>query len=493
MKSRTWLRTFSAISITLGLIVCDLVVYIDPYMHYHKPIITKFYYELDSQRYQNDGITKYFDYDAVITGTSMTGNFKTSEMDELFGCKSIKVSYNGASPKEINDNLKVALEYHPNIRYVIRGLDGYGFNHDKDGMCDSLGQIPYYLYDNNLFNDVEYLFNRDVLYDRIWNMIKEPKNGKKVGITSFDSYSNWMRHSSFGRTVVLEELKKKGIERFEYAEQNVTLTDEERDRIRENVEQNITDIAGAYPNVEFYYFLPPYSVAYWGDLYQNGVLKKTMEIYEYAISLMVLHSNIHLFGWECFELISDLNNYSDTMHYGEWINSWMLKQMSMDTGRLTKDNYRDYVSTIYNYLESFDYNTLWKQTDYEADYYAAGLLNKEISGVEPLEIRMSSLQKIQRKEGMGLILYIDVSRYRTLIFYGKKSDNIDPPIVELLSISGEHIDTNIIPCYDGDDVWHQYSVDLSDIHDKISIIFNRRCYDIGNNEKSCEIKDIILY
>ena len=63
MKSRTWLRTFSAISITLGLIVCDLVVYIDPYMHYHKPIITKFYYELDSQRYQNDGITKYFDYD----------------------------------------------------------------------------------------------------------------------------------------------------------------------------------------------------------------------------------------------------------------------------------------------------------------------------------------------------------------------------------------------------------------------------------------------
>ena len=67
--------------------IISVVVYVDPFMHYHKPIISKFFYSLDNQRSQNDGIIKYFDYDAIITGTSMIENFKTSEFDKLFkGC-----------------------------------------------------------------------------------------------------------------------------------------------------------------------------------------------------------------------------------------------------------------------------------------------------------------------------------------------------------------------------------------------------------------------
>lgn len=57
--------------------------------HYHAPL--KFLsYPLVNERYQNNGIVRHFDYDSVITGTSMTENFKTSEAQKLFGSDFIK-------------------------------------------------------------------------------------------------------------------------------------------------------------------------------------------------------------------------------------------------------------------------------------------------------------------------------------------------------------------------------------------------------------------
>lgn len=61
------------------------VLRVDPFIHYHKPLTNAYFYPLDNQRSQNDGILKHFEYNALITGTSMTENFKTSELDELFG------------------------------------------------------------------------------------------------------------------------------------------------------------------------------------------------------------------------------------------------------------------------------------------------------------------------------------------------------------------------------------------------------------------------
>ena len=62
------------------------------------------------QRTQNNGIVRNFDYDGLITGTSITENFKSSEMDNIFGTSSIKVPYKGGSFKEVGDNISVALE-----------------------------------------------------------------------------------------------------------------------------------------------------------------------------------------------------------------------------------------------------------------------------------------------------------------------------------------------------------------------------------------------
>lgn len=95
------------------------MIMIDPYFHYHKPL-SFLSYRLGNQRYINNGIIKNFDYNAIITGTSMTENFKNSQFDKLFMVNSIKIPFSGGSYKEINDNVEVALKNNKNIKCILK-------------------------------------------------------------------------------------------------------------------------------------------------------------------------------------------------------------------------------------------------------------------------------------------------------------------------------------------------------------------------------------
>lgn len=96
------------LSILAGLLILTglVVVVVDPYFHYHKPF-SFLSYRLYEERYTNDGISRHFDFDAMITGTSMAQNFKPSEMDELFGTNAVKETFSGAGYQELSENLGV--------------------------------------------------------------------------------------------------------------------------------------------------------------------------------------------------------------------------------------------------------------------------------------------------------------------------------------------------------------------------------------------------
>ena len=101
-----------------------LVYYVDPFFHYRKPN-PHLFYPLNGglERYINDGILRQFEYDSIITGTSMTENFKVSTCNDLYASNTIKVPFSGATYKEINDNLAKAYKTENEIKFVIRSLD----------------------------------------------------------------------------------------------------------------------------------------------------------------------------------------------------------------------------------------------------------------------------------------------------------------------------------------------------------------------------------
>lgn len=100
---------------------------IDPFLHYHEPL-SFLEYPLKDERYQNDGIARHYQYNSIITGTSMSQNFRCSEFDALWDAKSVKMAYSGASFHELNENLRRAFSHQPNIRYVVCSLDGSRIN-----------------------------------------------------------------------------------------------------------------------------------------------------------------------------------------------------------------------------------------------------------------------------------------------------------------------------------------------------------------------------
>lgn len=364
MKSNTaskiWIILYMVFVLGALGYIGKMVVRVDPFFHYHKPLVEDYSYDLNNQRSQNDGITKHFDYDALITGTSMTENFKTSELDDLFNTHSIKVPYSGSTFKEINDNVVNAIEHNEKLKYVVRGLDMGKFTDDKDAIRLDLGKYPTYLYDDNIFNDVNYIFNRNVIFDRVYPMTAE--NDEKdfsPGITSFDAYSNWMGSYKFGLEFVCPDGVPETV-----AGKSVHLTEAERERVLVNTKQNITDVAEKNPEITFYYFFPPYSAVWWQELVRSGTIYKQTEAERVVIEELIKYDNIKVFSFNNQkDITTDINNYKDKLHYGEWINSLMLKYMYEGKCQLTKDNYEEYLKEELDFYLSFDYNMLNNQIE----------------------------------------------------------------------------------------------------------------------------------
>ncbi len=351
MSSKKFVIITLISTITIFVLLSSFVIIIDPCFHYHKPI-KHLTYTLDNQRYQNDGIVKHFDYNAIITGTSMTENFKVSEFNKLFNVNSIKIPFEGAMFKEINDNLITATNYNDNIKIILRCLDLYKLNKPKNAIA--YDTYPTYLYDNNIFNDIEYLLNKDIIINSI-NFLKQTIDNENS--TTFDDYSAWYKYTGveFSKDMVdsqyIRSSKKK---------KNRIITKKDYITIKNNIEQNVTNLADKYPNIDFYLFYPPYSIYYWDNLNQNGDLNKELDYIEYTTKLLLEHKNIHLYSFlDEYEIITNLNNYKDTEHYSEKINSIMLQKMANNEKIINKDNYKSKINDIREFYTNYNYDKLF--------------------------------------------------------------------------------------------------------------------------------------
>lgn len=353
LNARKWVRNFLIIILAFLVATGALVIYLDPYFHYHAPL-EGWNYELSDQRSQNDGITKQFDYNAIIIGTSTIENCRTSEFDEIFGVSSIKLPYPGGTFKEINDDLEAAFATHDDIEVVLRVLDYGLLVTDKDAMRYDMGDYPDYLYDSNPFNDIEYLYNQDVLLYHILPMLLDRISGVEGGITSFDDYG------SSANDVCSWENALQGRTSFSAAEEQDHLTEDEITMLTENIEQNVIAIANEHPETTFYLFFAPYSAAWYGYLKEEGTLVEQFEAVEITARLILEQTdNIELYTFSLnTDLTFNLDNYKDKAHYSPDVNSMILNWIAEGEGRLTLDNLDEFIEQETQLYLNYDYNEL---------------------------------------------------------------------------------------------------------------------------------------
>ena len=350
MKAKKFTISVIIVTVVLLIVFACCTVIIDPYFHYHKPL-DKLSYTFSEERYVNDGILRHFEYDGIITGTSMAENFKASEADKLWNGSFVKTPFSGESYRGIGERLLTAFKYNKDIKTVIWGLDASRVLDDKDVL--RWEEYPDYLYDNNVFNDVRYVLNKDIFIKEDLNTLTYSFAGYDT--TDFDFYANTNKISKYGKEYVLSKYS-----RAEKTDKQLSFGEEHKKTIRDNLDQNVTSLVVANPTVDFYLFTPPYNICYFDNVNRKGELKLFIEAMKYQTQLLLEYDNVHLY--EFFDetsLICNLDIYKDTIHYNETINSWMLECMAEGRHRITTDNYEQYYNEIEVFYLNYDYDTIF--------------------------------------------------------------------------------------------------------------------------------------
>lgn len=352
MSKKRWSILF-IIFFTGILFAISITVYIvDPFFHFHKPL-SGMSYSFEKEAYVNDGISKRFTYDAMITGTSLTRGFSVEEASVIFDKDFVRITFQGEGYKRINDNLVMAIEDNPNLDFVIRGVDTLWFISEPDWM--GYEEYPDYLYDDNIWNDVNYIYNGSILLEDVFPQIYRTLKGDVPD--HFDNYGNGGAR----------ETKQDVIEGYDRAERELKIVSEEEMEyyfsiLEQNLEDNVLSVVENNPDITFYLFFPPYSICWWDSLNQNGkdVLKRRIDMEEYAIEQIIKYDNVRLFSFfNHFELVCDLRNYFDEAHYTDNVCSQILNYMKNGEYELTEENYKKYIEEITEFYCNYDYDSIF--------------------------------------------------------------------------------------------------------------------------------------
>lgn len=347
-NSKLWSLFCVSLALVLLLVLGSFTAVVDPFFHYHAPL-ESLEYPLNSQRYQNDGIVRHFEYDALITGTSMTENYKTSEFDTLFDVNSIKVSYSGGTYAEMYSNLQRAIRSNPNLKTVLFCIDEW-FLFSGRNMILADGAYPTYLYDDNLFNDVEYLLNKEVFCSNTLEVLDYTAKGNTT--TSFDDYSSWVY--PYDRNVVLSNYQRPELKEPEI------FTEEQAANLTAVLTDTAVKTARENPQIQFYYYFPPYSILNWDSHQRMGTLEREVAAFRHASRILLEEPNIHLFSFYTdFETITNLDNYRDTVHHSDAINSLLLQRFHSGEYRLTKEISDQHWDEVLEYYKNYDYESLF--------------------------------------------------------------------------------------------------------------------------------------
>lgn len=345
MKSSVFNKTVFFLLI-LGLLTFGgTLIYRDPFFHYHGPSGSNYHLDGKYARYYNDGILNHFDYDAIILGTSMCNNFRTSTVQNLFDVDTaIKINASGAYFNETNVYLQEAFLHNADIKLIIRSIDLDCLSREKNEES-VYAQEAYYLRDRNIFNDVNYILNKNSMLESC-----------KTGTIDWDEYLSW-RQVATGRDIVLKD----SVPYPEVGLMQKKMDDEAYRKILENIDQNVIDIMEKYPSTEFYLFFTPYSICTWGDWFYAGDLSFQIQAQRITIEQVLQCENAHLFSLcNNFDMVCNLDNYIDRQHYAEWVNEDILYCMYQGEYEITSENYNQYLEEIELFYMGYPYKSLYE-------------------------------------------------------------------------------------------------------------------------------------
>ena len=322
------------------LVVCSgIVIYVDPFSVYHKPV-QGLYYPYDDVMYQAAGIVKNYEYSTLIAGTSLIQNMKASTAEELFGGKAVKTPLCGMSLYRTAQLIDLAAEHNPKLERVIVNMDREILLSDKE---DDDQNFPEFLYDNNYFNDVGYLFNKSIILNKNIECIFNPDNMVQE---NFDLAFSSEKQFYFAE--------------FAVKTHSIVKTDFDLQESESRLEKNIglyKSLSQKYPHIKFDIVIPPKSIMSIKELQENGLIDSEITFLTRAVQSLLDCDNveIHMIQ-DNQDIIGNLYNYCDFQHFSAKVSDYILQTIKDKTELLTKENYVEEILKVKTIAETFDYS-----------------------------------------------------------------------------------------------------------------------------------------
>ena len=319
MKRKTWaLLCLAALTSALALLSA-VVIAVDPFQIYRRA--ERFLPPIDrtTQVYASAGIARHYDYDSAVVGTSVTENFRPTQMDAQLGGRFIKLCTSAGTAYNHALLLKLAFETHA-LRRVVYGVDVYSFIAAPD---ETGSEVPLYLYDDSLLSDVQYWLNRSVIASFL------PRCLRTWGQTQDDSLRDsmycWAGQDEYGQAALYSA-------RFTPPE-TIRPTEPDVRAALANLRAHVLPFIEAHPETQFDFFFPPYSAAEWSTMQSKGTLESMLALRGVIYDALCGYSNVRVFDFAArADWVLDLDNYKDTLHYGQWINDEIVTCIAQGDG-----------------------------------------------------------------------------------------------------------------------------------------------------------------
>lgn len=345
--ARRFLLCFCSLLVVLLSLFAGCVWLVDPWYYYHGPLLD-LPLCLREGRYQNNGIARHMEYDTLLMGTSVTANMRLDDLETMIDGDPQKLIVRGGYFAEFYDPLDIALATH-DVKAVYWGADS---NCLRRSDAENTWEGPDYLFDQNPFNDVSYLLNKEMFFwdltavlERAW---ENDHRDDATGGYTWGEGTNWGAELALGVYRTMEKPAWQPV--AEDAFLSVA---------KENL-KNILQRVDAHPEVMFTFYLAPYSILFWDQTIQSGELEATLSMHQTVLETLTSRPNTRVFYFmDDTALITDLSHYCDHIHYSPEICRQLLERMTAGTP-LAPEEVAPRIQAFREFLLNYDYGWIWE-------------------------------------------------------------------------------------------------------------------------------------
>lgn len=326
MARRFALSVF-AIALSIASAIVALNFWVDPFQQYRKAqrFPARFYNAW--QRYENPGIAKHYDYDRVLTGSSLMECVIPEDVDRVMGGKTINLSVSAETAYDAGQLLAVALRT-GKPRHVVMNLDYNAFSGapDRSGFAEP---FPWYLYDDHLWNDLPYLLGVGTTRKSIETLM-----GLHWSRFSSDPGRMWywMDGYRFFAAKAVQGLDPENLNaRFHQPPRTL-------EGMQASFEANLVPLIERHPDIRFSFVYAPYAILVWMDFDQRGQLDLTLAFREWLYERTRRYPNVEIFDFHAEPaIVEDLDHFTDIYHYSPKLSRAIIQAMAEGRYKLTRE------------------------------------------------------------------------------------------------------------------------------------------------------------